>query len=80
MSKSEIDLTEYRKSLKQMGYSIRTRANSSFITATITHDESGDVVTGYNVMSPEKYEKHKSFFQFRESVKVRDHKRMMTVI
>lgn len=72
MSKTEITLDEYRKALKAMGYQVRTKRNSEFITATVTHKESGEKVTGFNVMSPEFRKRHLAFFEYRETVSIHE--------
>lgn len=72
MSKNEITLAEYRKTLKEMGYQVRTQRNSEFIAAHVTHKESGEKVTGFNVMSPEFRNRHLAFFEYKNSVSIHE--------
>ncbi|MBI6727294.1 hypothetical protein YA0089_27140 [Pseudomonas viridiflava] len=72
MRKIEITLADYRKTLKGMGYQVRTQRNSEFISAHVTHKESGEKVTGFNVMSPEFRNRHLAFFDYKNSVSIHE--------
>tara|TARA_B100000929_G_scaffold86897_3_gene67958 strand:+ start:2627 stop:2863 length:237 start_codon:yes stop_codon:yes gene_type:complete len=67
-AKREITPAQMRKELKAMGYTVRTRAGSSFSTATVSAD--GQQVNGGNVMTREFRDKYADFFDWRESVSV----------
>lgn len=72
MSKTNITLAEYRKALKALGYQVRTKRNSSFITATIVHKASGVSFHPSDVTTAEFLAEHRAFYDYRNSVSVRE--------
>jgi len=66
----KIEQATMRRELKAMGYKVAVRAGSLFSTGKVTKD--GDQVSGVNAMSPEFYEKHKAFFDWKASVEIVD--------
>ena len=72
MTKTALTLAEARATLKGLGYTLKTRRNSSFISGTVTHVETGDQVSAINAMTPDFYKKHKAFFDFKNGHTVQD--------
>lgn len=72
MSKPTITLAQYRKELKALGYQLRTKRNSTFITATVVHKETGATFHPSNVTTAEFLAKHKAFFDYHNAVSVRE--------
>lgn len=70
MSKRKITTAEMRRELRAMGYTVRTKAGSSFSMATVLRD--GVQVNGANVVTREHLEQHAEFYAWREGVSVVD--------
>lgn len=71
MAKTPVTLSEARAALKALGYTLKTRRNSSFISGIVT-DAKGAQVSGVNALSPEFFATHKPFFDYKESHSITD--------
>ncbi|QAY80415.1 hypothetical protein [Sphingosinicella sp. BN140058] len=66
-----VDIAQFRTDMKALGYKIRTRTGSSFITATVL-DQDGKAINNANVLTAEHYEQHRAFYAYHTTHSVRD--------
>ena len=69
-AKRQITQAEMRKELRQMGYTVRTKAGSSFSSANVSMD--GVPVNGGNVLTREHLDKYEDFYSWKNSVEILD--------
>lgn len=70
-SRKIVQVDQFRKDMKAIGYSVRTRRNSDFIAATV-RDANGNPINKGNVLTPDHFEKHKAFYDYKAGHSVRD--------
>lgn len=66
-----VQLADFRRAMKALGYRVRTRTNSSFIAALVC-DADGNAINAGNVLTPEHVERHQAFYDYRNAHSVRD--------
>lgn len=76
--KSIVQLSEFRAVMKELGYRVRTKTNTSFIAATVL-DIDGSPINAGNALTPEHFEQHKAFFEYRNAHSVRDGDWIVTI-
>lgn len=75
--KLTVNLAEFRRAMKDMGYRVRTRTNSQFIAATII-DSDGNSINNANVLSDEHLKRHQPFYAYKAIHSVRDSDMVVT--
>lgn len=71
-SKAVVTLQEARADLKALGYILKTKAGSGFSSGTVIHKETGEKVSGFNVMEPAMLSRHKAFFDYQAGHTIKD--------
>lgn len=70
MPKAIVQIGDFRRQLRSLGYTMRLRQCSEFLEARVYHD--GNQINGGNVLSPTHFEKHKHFYDYIAGISVRD--------
>lgn len=65
-----VSVAQLRADLKAMGYTVAVRTNAEFKAATVSRD--GKPINRGNVLTQEHLDEHRSFYDYRETHKVRD--------
>jgi hypothetical protein len=66
-----VQLADFRRDMKALGYKVRIRSNSTFSNALIL-DENDVAINAGNVLTPEHIAAHQAFYDYKNATSVRD--------
>lgn len=71
-----VDVAQFRRDMKSLGYGVSVRNLSEFSTAEVSHEDVA--INAGSVLTPEHLAAHAAFYEYRKTTRVRDGSRVVT--